>query len=43
MRPTKLTSALDGIEYYRICDEFGICRVVRGPMQLNTSSKTFQG
>ena len=30
MRPTKLTSAPDGFEYYRICDEFGNCRVVRG-------------
>ena len=30
MTPTKLTSAPDGFEYYRICDEFGNCRVVRG-------------
>ena len=30
MRPTKLTSAPDGFEYYRICDELGNCRVVRG-------------
>ena len=30
MRPTKLTTAPDGFEYYRVCDHEGVCRVVRG-------------
>ena len=30
MRPIKLTSAPSGFEYYRVCDELGNCRVVRG-------------
>ena len=30
MKPTKLTSAPEGFEYYRVCDRYGVCRVVRG-------------
>lgn len=30
MKPTKITSAPTGFEYYRVCDQFGVCRVVRG-------------
>ena len=30
MRPTKLTSAPEGFEYYRVCDQEGVCHVVRG-------------
>ena len=30
MRPTKLTSAPEGFEYYRVCDHDGVCHVVRG-------------
>ena len=30
MKPTQLTTAPRGFEYYRICDSDGICRVVRG-------------
>ena len=27
---TKLTTAPEGFEYYRVCDERGVCHVVRG-------------
>ena len=27
---TQLTNALQGFEYYRVCDQEGVCRVVRG-------------
>ena len=27
---TKLTIAPEGFEYYRVCDQEGVCRVVRG-------------
>ena len=27
---TKLTTAPEGFEYYRVCDREGICHVVRG-------------
>ena len=30
MKATKLTTAPQGFEYYRVCDQEGICRVVRG-------------
>ena len=30
MKATKLTSAPQGFEYYRVCDQEGVCRVVRG-------------
>ena len=30
MKATKLTTAPQGFEYYRICDQEGVCRVVRG-------------
>ena len=30
MTATKLTSAPQGFEYYRVCDKEGVCRVVRG-------------
>ena len=30
MQATKFTTAPQGIEYYRVCDLEGICRVVRG-------------
>ena len=33
MNPTKLTSAPEGFEYYRVCDRDGVCRVVRGWQQ----------
>ena len=29
MRATKLTTAPQGFEYYRVCDKEGVCRVVR--------------
>ena len=28
--PTKLTNAPEGFEYYRDCDQEGVCHVVRG-------------
>ena len=34
MRPTKLTSAPEGFEYYRVCDQEGVCRVVRGMQEV---------
>ena len=30
MKKTKLTTALDGFEYYKVCDREGICQEVRG-------------
>ena len=30
MKPIKITSAPTGFEYYRVCDQEGVCRVVRG-------------
>ena len=30
MKATKLTAAPQGFEYYRVCDQEGACRVVRG-------------
>ena len=30
MGPTKLTNSPTGLEYYRVCDEEGVCRVVKG-------------
>ena len=30
MKATKLTTAPQGFEYYRVCDQKGVCRVVRG-------------
>ena len=30
MKATKLTAAPQGFEYYRVCDQRGVCRVVRG-------------
>ena len=30
MRATKLTTAPQGFEYYRVFDKEGVCRVVRG-------------
>ena len=30
MKATKLTTAPQGFEYYRVCDQQGVCRVVRG-------------
>ena len=30
IKPTKLTNAPDGFEYYRVCDQEGVCHVVRG-------------
>ena len=30
MKATKLTAAPRGFEYYRVCDQEGVCRVVRG-------------
>ena len=30
MTPTKLTNAPEGFEYYRVCDQEGVCHVVRG-------------
>ena len=29
MSPTKLTNAPEGFEYYRVCDQEGVCHVVR--------------
>jgi hypothetical protein len=34
MKPTKLTSAPDGFEYYRVCDQEGVCHVVRGMLEV---------
>tara|TARA_B100001057_G_scaffold387563_1_gene394788 strand:- start:2558 stop:2731 length:174 start_codon:yes stop_codon:yes gene_type:complete len=30
MKATQLTTAPQGFEYYKICDQEGACRVVRG-------------
>ena len=30
MKASKLTTAPQGFEYYRVCDQEGVCRVVRG-------------
>lgn len=30
MNAIKLTTAPQGFEYYRVCDQEGVCRVVRG-------------
>ena len=30
MSPTKLTNAPESFEYYRVCDQAGVCHVVRG-------------
>lgn len=30
MRATKLTTAPQGFEYYRVCNKEGVCRVVPG-------------
>ena len=30
MKATKLTTAPQGFEYYRVCDQEGPCRIVRG-------------
>ena len=30
MKATRLTTAPQGFEYYRVCDQEGVCRVVRG-------------
>ena len=30
MTATKLTTAPEGFEYYGVCDQEGVCRVVRG-------------
>ena len=30
MRATKLTTAPQGFEYYRVCDQEGVCHVIRG-------------
>ena len=30
MKATRLTTAPQGFEYYRVCDQQGVCRVVRG-------------
>ena len=30
MKATQLTTAPQGFEYYRVCDQEGFCRVVRG-------------
>ena len=30
MKAIKLTTAPQGFEYYRVCDQEGVCRVVRG-------------
>ena len=30
MKATKLTTAPQGFECYRVCDQQGVCRVVRG-------------
>ena len=30
MRATKLTTAPQGFEYYRVCNQEGVCRVVQG-------------
>ena len=30
MSLTKLTNAPEGFEYYRVCDQEGVCHVVRG-------------
>ena len=27
---TRLTTAPEGFEYYRVCDQEGVCQVVRG-------------
>ena len=34
MRPTKLTRAPKGFEYYRVCDREGVCHVVRGMQEV---------
>ena len=34
MRPTKLASAPQGFEYYRVCDHEGVCHVVRGMQEV---------
>ena len=34
MRPTKLTSAQEDFEYYRVCDQEGVCHVVRGMQEV---------
>ena len=34
MRPIKLTSAPEGFEYYRVCDQKGVCHVVRGMQEV---------
>ena len=30
MKATKFTTAPQSFEYYRVCDQEGVCRVVRG-------------
>ena len=30
MRETKLTTTPQSFEYYKVCDQEGVCRVVRG-------------
>ena len=30
MTPTKLTNEPEGFKYYRVCDQEGVCHVVRG-------------
>ena len=34
MSPTKLTNAPEGFEYYRVCDQEGVCHVVRGMQEV---------
>ena len=34
MTPTKLTNAPEGFEYYRVCDQEGVCHVVRGMQEV---------
>ena len=34
MIPTKLTNAPEGFEYYRVCDQEGVCHVVRGMQEV---------
>ena len=33
MKATKLTTDPQGFEYYRVCDQEGVCRVVRGMLK----------
>ena len=38
---TKLTTAPEGFEYYRVCDQEGVCKSSEACGQHSTSQKTY--